>query len=80
MTRFGDFLILRATFQSSGQQLFCPNHQHILGNFCEGVKIFHFTKEILFGQLFTGHTDPYVSSALVVVWVVGIQFAMQCNQ
>ena len=24
---------------------------HILGNFCKSVKIFHFTKEILFGQL-----------------------------
>ena len=42
----GQFIILWATFQSPG-----PNHQHILGNFCKGVKIFHFTREILFGQL-----------------------------
>ena len=28
------------------------NHQHILGNLCKGVKIFHFTREIRrFGQL-----------------------------
>ena len=45
------FIILWATFQSPGQQLFCQNRQHILGNFCKGVKIFHFTREILFGQL-----------------------------
>ena len=43
--------ILWATFQSPWQQLFCPNRQHILGNFYKGVKIFHFTREILFGQL-----------------------------
>ena len=51
MARLGDFFILWATFQSPGQQLFCPNHQCILGKFCKGVKIFNFTREILFGQL-----------------------------
>ena len=58
------FIILWASFQSPGQQLFCQNCQHILGNFRKGVKIFHFTRKILFGQLFrdiwqllTGHTD-----------------------
>ena len=25
---------------------------HILGNFCKGVKIFHFSSEIIFGQLY----------------------------
>ena len=25
---------------------------HILGNFCKGVKIFHFSGEIIFGQFF----------------------------
>ena len=36
---------------------------HIFGNFCKGVKIFHFSSAIIFGQLFTdtwrhftGHT------------------------
>ena len=40
---------------------------HILGNFCKSVKIFHFTKEILFGQLlltfgqlFTGHAVAFL--------------------
>ena len=49
--QIGRFFILWATFQSPGQQLFCPNHQCILGKFCKGVKIFNFTREILFGQL-----------------------------
>ena len=44
------FIILWATFQSPGQHLFCRNRQHILGNFCRGVKIFHFTWEILFSK------------------------------
>ena len=45
------FITLWATFQSPGQQLFCRNCQHILGNFCKGVKIFHYSREIPFGQL-----------------------------
>ena len=49
------------TFSKPVQQLFCQNY-HILGNFCKGVKIVHFSSEIIFGQLldiwqfFTGHT------------------------
>ena len=49
--QIGRFIILWVTFQSTGQQLFCPIRQHILGNFCKIVKIFHFSREILFGQL-----------------------------
>ena len=45
------FIIFWATFQSPLQQLFGPNRQYILGNFCKGVKIYHFSREILFGQL-----------------------------
>ena len=58
------FIGLWATFQSPWQQLFCPKCQHILGNFCKFVKIFHFTCKILFWatlidiwRFFTGHTD-----------------------
>ena len=51
VTRLGDFFTLWATFQSPWQQLFCPNCQHILGNFCKFVKIIHFARKILFGQL-----------------------------
>ena len=38
---------LWATFQSLRQQLVCPNLPHS----CKGVKIFHFSIEIIFGQL-----------------------------
>ena len=34
-----------------------PKSSIFLGNFCKGVKIFNFSSEILFGQLFTGHTN-----------------------
>ena len=45
------FIILWATFQSPGQQLFRQYCQHILGNFYKGFKIFHFPREIFLGQL-----------------------------
>ena len=34
-----------------------------LGSFFKGVKIFPFSSEIIFGQLFTGHTDKFISLA-----------------
>jgi len=39
-----------------------PKSPTFLGNFCKGVKIYHFSSEIIFGQLldiwrfFSGHT------------------------
>ena len=57
------FIALWASFQSQWQQLFCPK-AHVFGNYCKGVKIFHFSQGIIFwaifmdiGRLFTGHTD-----------------------
>ena len=47
----GRFIILWTTFESPGQKLFCPNRQHISGNFCKGVKIFHYTRELRLGEL-----------------------------
>ena len=55
--QIGWFITLWVNFQSPWQQLFCLKCQHILGIFCKFVKFFHFTIKILFGQLFTGHTD-----------------------
>ena len=60
--QIGRFIALWATFQSLLQQLFCPNRVTFLDNFCNGVKIFYFSSEIIFGQLLdiwlliTGHT------------------------
>ena len=33
-----------------------PKFPTFLGNFCKGVKYFHFSSDIIFGRLFTGHT------------------------
>ena len=41
VTRLGDFLHF-------GQPFKLPT---VLGNFCKGVKIIHFSREIIFGQL-----------------------------
>ena len=41
---------LWVTFQSPWQQLFVPNCQHILGNFCKFVKIFHFMAKSFLGN------------------------------
>ena len=50
VTRLGDFLDFGQLFKP-----FCCNYfaqiAHILGNFCKGVKIHHFSSEIIFGQL-----------------------------
>ena len=60
--QIGWFIGLWANFQSLWQQLI-SQISHIMGNFCKGVKIFIFSREIIFGQLFidiwwllTGHT------------------------
>ena len=42
-----------------------PKSPTFLDNFCKGVQIYHFSSEIIFGQLFrhlaifSGHTDPW---------------------
>ena len=45
VTRSGDF-------SDDGQSLICPNLPTFLGNFCKGVKIYHFSSEIIFGNFF----------------------------
>ena len=57
--QIGRFITLWATFQSPWQQLFCPKCQHIWGNFCKFVKIFHFTSKILIGELFFRHLATF---------------------
>ena len=44
--QIGRFIALCATFQSLFAQI-----AHILGNYCKGFKNFHFSSEIIFGQL-----------------------------
>ena len=45
--QIGLFITFGGNFQSLWQQLF-SQIAHILGNFCKGVKIFHFSSEIIF--------------------------------
>ena len=52
-----------ATFHSLWQQLICPHLPHSEAIFCKGVKIYHFSSEIILGNffrhlaIFSGHTS-----------------------
>ena len=54
------FFGLWATFYSIWQQLICPNLLTFIGNFCTGVKIYHFYSEIIFRQLLQTFGDFYL--------------------
>ena len=62
MARLGDLLDL-GKFLKPLAAINLPKSPTFLGNFCKGVKIFHFSSEIIFGQLlwtfgiFSVHTD-----------------------
>ena len=49
--RIWRFIGLWSTIQSQWQQLFYPKRPTLLGNFCKGVKIDHFSTEIFLGNL-----------------------------
>ena len=50
VTRLGNLLHFGQLFKAYGNNYFAQI-AHILGNFCEVVEIFHFSSEIIFGQL-----------------------------
>ena len=50
VTRDGDFLHFGQPFKAGGNN-YLPKLPTLLGNFCKGVKIIHFSCEIVFGQL-----------------------------
>ena len=50
VTRLGDFLHFGQLFNGHGKKYF-SQIAHILGSFCRGAKIFHFSSGIIFGQL-----------------------------
>ena len=50
VTRLGDLLDFGQRFKALGHNLFAQI-SNFLDNFCEGVKIFHFSSENIFGQL-----------------------------
>ena len=51
VTILGDLLDFGQLFKVCGNN-YLPQIAYILGNFCKGVKIYHFSSEIIFGQLF----------------------------
>ena len=55
VTRLGDLLHFEQLFKACGNNYF-TQIAHISVNFCKGFEIFHFSNEIIFGRLFTGHT------------------------
>ena len=72
--QIGRFIALWATFQSLWQQLFAQI-VHNFGNFCKSVKIFHYSSEIIFGQLKWTFGNFYWShwfhrTTLLLDWVV----------
>ena len=50
VTRLGDFINFGRPFKASGNNCFTQITQ-LLGNFCEGAKIIHFSSKIIFGEL-----------------------------
>ena len=48
VTRLGDFLHVGHFFKACGNNSFAQI-ANVLGNFCEDVKIFHFSSQIIFG-------------------------------
>ena len=47
VTRLGDLLKFGQLFKAIGN-----NYLTFLGNFCKGVKMYHFSSEIIFGRFF----------------------------
>ena len=62
------FFVLWAIIQSQWQQLFYPNQPTLLGNFCKGVKVIHFSSEITFGQLLWTFGDFYLVTLLTTIY------------
>ena len=57
MTRLGDFLDFGQIFKALATINLPPT---FLGNFCKGVKIYHFSSEIIFGQLLKTFGDFFL--------------------
>ena len=60
MTRLGVFLTL-GNHSKPLASINLPKSPTLLGNFCKGVKIYHFSSEIIFGQLLKTFGDFFWS-------------------
>ena len=63
VTRLGNFLKPLATIS-------LPKSLTFLCNFCKGVKIYHFSSEIMFGQLLQTFGDFYLVTLAITVPLV----------
>ena len=63
VTRLGDFLYYGQLFKAFGNKYFA---QIFLGNFCKGVKIYHFSSEIIFGQLLQTFGNFYLVTLMMM--------------
>ena len=59
VTRLGDFFTLGNFFKPVGT-INLPKSLTFLGNCCKGIKIYHFSTEIIFGQLLQTFVDFYL--------------------
>ena len=59
VTRLGDFCTL-GIFLKPLAPINMPKSPTRLGNFCKGVKIYHFSSEIFFGQLLQRFGDFFL--------------------
>ena len=59
VTRLGDFLHFGQPFKAGGK-IILPELPTLLDNFCRGVKIYHFSIEIILGQLLWTFGDFYL--------------------
>jgi len=61
----GNLLHFGQLFKACGNNYF-TQIAHILDKFCKGVKIFHFSSEIIFGQLFLDIWQLFTGDASAV--------------
>ena len=51
VTRLADFFHFEQQFKAGGNKKIYPNLPTLFGNFCKGVKNYHLSSEVIFGQL-----------------------------
>ena len=89
VTILGDLLHFGQLFKACGNTYFAQI-AHILGNFCRGVKIFHFSSGIIFGQLLQTFGDfllvtrlasrhlweGFLLNFLLLISIIGVVFGL----
>ena len=66
VTRLGNFVHFGQLFKAFGNNLFVQI-SYILRHFCKGVKIYHFSSEIIFGQLLQTFGNFYLVTLIASI-------------